>query len=162
MSSVEILMLTHSLGWHQRSNGRKIPKWLQPLSPKHWWTYIQTPQYSLLLCSWCICDPSLALQLDWLTHNDLCGSDHFPVILKTCHKDDEPVTGNSTRQTGCPSTLSVCHGCLMSLALSEDPVAQFTNTLIDIANQIIPNSHTSKNKLTKVPRFTNVCKQALM
>ena len=29
-----------------------------------------------------ISDPSLALELDWLTHNDLCGSDHFPVILK--------------------------------------------------------------------------------
>ena len=38
-----------------------------------------------------ICDPSLALEFDWLTHNDLCGSDHFPVILKTSLRDDEPV-----------------------------------------------------------------------
>ena len=28
-----------------------------------------------------ICDPSLALEFYHLTHNDLCGSDHFPVIL---------------------------------------------------------------------------------
>ena len=37
-----------------------------------------------------ICDPSPALEFDWLTHNDLCGSDHFPVILKTSLRDDEP------------------------------------------------------------------------
>ena len=35
-------------------------------------------------------DPSLALEFDWLTHNDLCGSDHFQVILETSVRDDEP------------------------------------------------------------------------
>ena len=47
------------------------------------------------------------------------------------------------------------------LALSEDPVAQFTDTLIEIANQTIPKSHISKNKLPKVPWFNDVCKQAI-
>ena len=47
------------------------------------------------------------------------------------------------------------------LALSEDPVARFTDTLIEIANQTIPNSHISKNKLTKVPWFNDVCKEAI-
>ena len=47
------------------------------------------------------------------------------------------------------------------LALSEDPVARFTDTLIEIANQTIPKSHISKNKLPKVPWFDNVCKQAI-
>ena len=40
-------------------------------------------------------------------------------------------------------------------------VAQFTDTLINIANQIIPKSHISKNKLPKVPWFNDVCKQAV-
>ena len=47
------------------------------------------------------------------------------------------------------------------LALSEDPVAQFTDTLIEIANQTIPKFHISKNKLPKVPLFNDVCKQAI-
>ena len=47
------------------------------------------------------------------------------------------------------------------LAVSEDPVAQFTDTLIEIANQTIPKSHISKNKLPKVPRFNDVCKRAI-
>ena len=32
------------------------------------------------------------------------------------------------------------------LALLEDPVAQFTDTLIEIANETIPKSHISKKK----------------
>ena len=45
------------------------------------------------------------------------------------------------------------------LALST--VAQFTDTLIDIANQTIQKTHISKNKLPKVPWFNDVCKQAI-
>ena len=47
------------------------------------------------------------------------------------------------------------------LALSEDPVAQLTDTLIEIVNQTIPKFHISKNKLPKVPLFNDVCKQAI-
>ena len=47
------------------------------------------------------------------------------------------------------------------LALSEDPVAQFTDTLIEIAYQTIPKSHISKKKLPKVSWFNDVCKQAI-
>ena len=28
-----------------------------------------------------ICGPSLVLDYEWNIHEDLCGSDHFPVIL---------------------------------------------------------------------------------
>ena len=54
-------------------------------------------------------------------------------------------TGNSTGLTGCPSALCVSR-LLDELALSEDPVAQFTDTLTGIANQTIPKSHISKKK----------------
>ena len=111
-----------------------------------------------------VCDPSLALEFDWLTHNDLCGSDHFPVILKTSLRDDEPAAEHwkfdradwMSFRTLCMSQLSD------ELTLTEDPVAQFTDTLIEIANQtIIPKSHISKNKLPKIPWFNDVCKQAV-
>ena len=72
-------------------------------------------------------------------------------------------TENSTRLTGCPSALcALCVSRLSDeLALSEDPVAQFTDTLIEITNQTIPKSHISKNKLPKVRWFNDVCKQAI-
>ena len=58
-------------------------------------------------------------------------------------------------RTPCVSRLSD------ELALSEDPVAQFTDTLTEIANETIPKSRISKNKLQKVPWFNDVCKQAI-
>ena len=70
-------------------------------------------------------------------------------------------TGNSTGPTGCPSALCVFSWLSDELALSEDPMAQFTNTLTETANQSIPKSHISKNKLPKVPWFNDVCKQAI-
>ena len=61
--------------------------------------------------------------------------------------------------------MSFCTLCVSrlseELALSEDPVAQFTDTSIEIANKTIPKSHISKNKLLKVPWFNDVCKQAI-
>ena len=110
-----------------------------------------------------ICDPSLVLEFDWLTHNDLCGSDHFLVILKTSPNEDEPAAEHwrfdradwMSFRTLCASRLSG------EVALSEDPVAQFTDTLIEIANETIPKSHISKNNLPKVPWFIDACKQAI-
>ncbi|WP_419648222.1 hypothetical protein, partial [Thiolapillus sp.] len=126
-------------------------------------TYRHHSHHSFSVPDVSICDPSLALEFDWLTHKDLCGSDHFPIILKTSLRDDEPAAEHwkfdradwMSFRTLCMSRLSD------ELALSEDPVAQFTNTLIEIANQTIPKSHTSKNKLPKVPWFNDACKQAI-
>ena len=122
--------------------------------------HTDTSHHSFSVPDVSICDPSLALEFDWLTHNDLCGSDHFPVILQTSLRDDEPAAEYwkfdranwMSFRTLCVSRLSD------ELALSEDPVAQFTNTLIEIANQTIAKSRISKNKLPKVPWFNDVCK----
>ena len=53
--------------------------------------HTDTTHHSFSVPDVSICDPSLTLESDWLTHNDLCGSNHFPVILRTSHRDDEPV-----------------------------------------------------------------------
>ena len=79
-------------------------------------------------------DPSLALEFDWLAHNDLCRSDHFPVILKTSLRDDEPAAEHwKFDRADWMSFRTLCESRLSDeLALSEDPVAQFTDTLIEI------------------------------
>ena len=77
--------------------------------------HTDTSHHSFSVPDVSICDPSLALVFDWLTCNDLCGSDHFPVILKTSLLMMMNLhTGNSTGLTGCPSALCVCRGCLKS------------------------------------------------
>ena len=86
-----------------------------------------------------------------------------PVILKTSLRDDEPVAEHwkfdradwMSFRTLCVSRLSD------EPDLSEDPVAQFTDIVTELANQTIPKSHISKIKLQKVPWFNDVCKQAI-
>ena len=98
-------------------------------------TYRHHSHHSFCVPDISIYDPSLALEFDWLTHNDLCGSHHFPVILKTSLRDDEPAAEHwkfdrvdwMSFRTLCVSRLSD------ELALSEDPVAQFTDTLIAVS-----------------------------
>ena len=53
-------------------------------------TYRHHSHHSFSVLGLSIYDPSLVLEFDWLTHNDLCGSDHFPIILKTSPNEDEP------------------------------------------------------------------------
>ena len=126
-------------------------------------TYRHHSHHSFSVPDLSICDPSLVLEFDWLTHNDLCGSDHFPIVLTTSHKEDESAAEHwrfdradwMSFRTLCASRLSG------ELALSEDPVAQFTDTLTEIANENIPKSHISKNKLLKAPWFNDACKQAI-
>ena len=118
-------------------------------------TYRHHSHHSFSVPDLSICDPSLVLEFDWLTHSDLCGNDHFPIILKISPNEDEPAAEHwrfdradwMSFRTLCVSRLSD------KLALLEDPVAWFTDTLTEIANKIIPKSHISKNKLPKTPSY---------
>ena len=76
-------------------------------------TYRHHSHHSFSVLGLSICDPSLALEFDWLTHSDLCGSDHFPIILKTSPNEDE-LAAEHWRLTGCPSALYVRRDCLAS------------------------------------------------
>ena len=90
-----------------------------------------------------ICDPSLYLDLSilsWRVHHDICGSDHFPIII------------NSNKalptETRCSWKLSKAWTTFSERAASElnrenvldteDPVSRFTETLISIAGDTIP------------------------
>ena len=122
-------------------------------------TYRHHSHHSFSVPDASICDPSLALEFDWLTHKDLCGSDHFPVILKTSLRDDEPAAEHwkfdradwMSFRTLCMSRLSD------ELALSEDPVAQFTDTL-RLQTKLFPNPtflKTNSRKYRGLTMFVN-------
>ena len=113
-------------------------------------TYRHHSQRSFSVPDIFICDPSLALEFDWLTHKDLCGSDHFPVILKTSLREDQFSAEHWKFDKA--DWMFFCTLCMSRLSdrltLSEDPVAQFTNTLIEIANKTI-----RKFRVSKLPKF---------
>ena len=116
-------------------------------------TYTHHSHHSLTVPDVSICDPSLALEFHWLTHNDLCGGDHFPVILKTSLRDDRPLADHwkfdradwLSFRTPCMSRLPD------ELTLSEDPVAQFKGTVTEIASKTIPKSVFFKINFQRCP-----------
>ena len=123
-------------------------------------TYRHHSHHSFSVPDLSSCDPSLVLEFDWLTHNDLCGSDHFIVIPKTYPNEDEPAAEHwRFDRADCMSFRTLRASRLSDeLAMLEDPVARFTDTLTEIANETIPKSHICKNKLPKVPWFNDACK----
>jgi len=55
------------------------------LNNKNMFTYLHPATGSKTSIDLTICDPSFVVDLDWTVHDDLCGCDHFPLIVK-CSK----------------------------------------------------------------------------
>ena len=52
-------------------------------------TYIHPAKVSTFALDLSICGPSLVLDYEWNIHEDLCGSDYFPVILTSNAVEEE-------------------------------------------------------------------------
>ena len=126
-------------------------------------TYIHPATGSTSALDLSICGPSLVLDYEWNVPEDLCGSDHFPVIL----------TSNAVEEEAAPNRLNFKKADWLSFQVqctselteeadisAEDPAGQFTDLLIKAANKAIPKTRFSKN-LPKVPWFNDSCKRAI-
>ena len=103
-----------------------------------------------------------SLDYEWNIHEDLCGSDHFPVILTSNTVEEEAApNGWNFKKADCLSFQAQCSSELTEEAVmsAEDPTSQFTDLLIQAANKAIPKTCFSK-KLPKVPWFNDNCKRA--
>ena len=126
-------------------------------------TYIHPASGSTSALDLSICGPSLVLDYEWNIHEDLCGSDHFPVILTSNAVEEEaaPNRWNFKKadrlsfQVQCTSELT--EEALMSAEVST---GQFTDLLIKATNKAISKTRFSK-KLPKVPWFNDNCKTAI-
>jgi hypothetical protein len=48
-------------------------------------TYLHPGNGSYSAIDLTVTDPSLHLDFSWKVHDDLCGSDHFPIVLESLH-----------------------------------------------------------------------------
>ena len=109
-------------------------------------TYIHPATGSISALDLSICGPSLVLDYEWNIHEDLRGSDNFPVILTSnaVEEDAAPNKWNFKKvdwlsfQAQCSSELT--EEVVMS---AEDPAGQFTD-LIQAAGKAIPKTRFSK------------------
>ena len=83
-------------------------------------TYIHPAAGSQTSIDLTICDPSLMLDFRWSVHDDLCGSDHFPLIIE----NSKPTIATSTQRwklnKGDWETFqSLCDNHLIGISLSR-------------------------------------------
>ena len=61
-------------------------------------TYLHPGNGSYSAIDLTVTDPSLLLDFSWKVHDDLCGSDHFPIILERLHSKVTKLTGSGTNR----------------------------------------------------------------
>jgi hypothetical protein len=96
-------------------------------------------------------DPSLFLDLNWSVHDDLCGSDHFLIILT----GNDPPENNWIKNWKLDKAdwTSFVLLCLQEISVEEfnnhsDTMQKFTETLLQIANKSIPKPSTKSTKFS--------------
>ena len=109
-----------------------------------------------------ICYPTLLLEYEWKVHDDLCGSDHFPIFLNNIASQlEEPITRWKLTKADWPSFKALCEIEINNTILqADDPINRFTTALKQIAIKTIPKTST-KSKKKKTPWFNDDCKTSI-
>ena len=100
-------------------------------------TYIHPATGSKTAIDLSICDPSLMMDLSWSVHDDLCGSDHFPIVLKT----NKPASNSTAKRwklnkADWTTFREMCDQNLREkeFELATNPTELFTSKLIEYCN----------------------------
>ena len=92
-----------------------------------------------------ICFPTLLLDYDWKVHDDLCGSDHFPILLNNIGPAlDEPVSRWKLNKANWAQFQTLCTTRLLedTVRKADDPIESFASILINIAEETVPKTST--------------------
>ena len=103
-----------------------------------------------------------SFRLEWKVHDDLCGSDHFPIFLNNIASQlEEPITRWKLIKADWRSFKAFCETEINNTILQvDDPIDCFTTTLHHIAIKTIPKTSTKSKKMKK-PWFNDDCKTSI-
>ena len=105
----------------------------RPPPPRHW----KFTQHHLLL------------DYNWKVYDDLCGSDHFPILLNNIGPEvDEPVSRWKLNKASWAQFQTVCKARLLedTVQKADDPIEFFASILINIADKTVPKTATKSKK----------------
>ena len=125
-------------------------------------TYLHPGNGSYSAIDLTVTDQSL-LDFSWKFHDDLCGSDHFPIILESLHSTvGERPTRYKFDKADWPRYEQMCRENLQTKMIrnSTDPILKFNETVISIADETIPKTSTNPKHPGK-PWFNDECKDAI-
>ena len=103
------------------------------------------------------------MDYDWKVHDDLCGTDHFPILLNNIGPDvDEPVSRWKLNKANWAQFQTLCTARLLedTVRKADDPIESFAS-ITTIAEETVPKT-ASKSKKAKQPLFTEDCKSAII
>ena len=110
-----------------------------------------------------LCDPDLFLSFKWDIDNDVWGSDHYPIFIRsTIPLPEENVPKWRLHKADWTKFKDLCEEEIRPELFVdvEDSIELFTNILYSIAERTIPKSST-KPKKTSRPWFNDECKEAI-
>ena len=110
-------------------------------------TYIHPTTGSTSALDLSICGPSLVLDYEWNIHEDLCGSDHFPLILTSNAVEEEATPNRWNFKKADWLFFQAQH----SSELTEEAVMSAKDDLIQAANKALTKTHFSTT--TKISKF---------
>ena len=125
-------------------------------------TFFHSSHHTYSAIDLAVSSPSTALDFRWAVHDDLCGSDHFPIFLT--YKSNE--TENSEKQFNFNKAnwslfRDLCETSIKITILETDcPATTFTENVLKAATNSIPSYTNSKNRV-RVPWFTADCRDAI-
>ena len=110
-----------------------------------------------------VVDPSIVLDFEWSVLDDLHGSDHYPILLKSTLKEEEDMEERyNIKKTNWTLFEDNVRGRLRDECVFNEgacPVESFTRLLNDAVEDSVPKT-VFRNRKPKVPWFNNDCKVA--
>jgi len=126
-------------------------------------TYLHPASGTFTSIDLSISSPTVFMDFSWEVEEDLCGSDHFPIILNIIAPvSNKKSTKWQLHRADWVSYTTMCEAQLNSNNYDEtlDPVEYLTSTITTIANKCIPKS-TTNSLIKRKPWFNDQCKAAI-
>jgi len=109
------------------------------------------------------CDPQLFLDYNWHVHNDLCGSDHFPLVLHRTNAPQQTLDQKWVlKQADWGAFSFMCLNQIVhdDICNADDSAEAFASAIINVANSTIRKT-SNRPRTIRNPWFNNSCKTAI-
>ena len=126
-------------------------------------TYLHPASGSTSAIDLTLCSPNIFMDFHWMVHNDQCGSDHFPIFIDIVKPmPEERISRWQLQKANWGDFMKQCTQNINNkhFANTEDGLALFTHTLLDIASNTIPKSSSTLHGKHN-PWFNKECKEAV-
>ena len=126
-------------------------------------TYLHPGNGSYTSIDISLTDPTLACDLSWTVHDDLCGSDHFPILIEDVIPSNDNKNQNwKLNKADWNLFKNLCIDNIEENILinESDPILKFTNIVLENSEKAIPKTSTNSKKIKK-PWFNDTCKEAI-